>query len=117
MTETLGSGWSVLVWWTWPTLFAVQFLAVWVALRLDSRTGADEDVRYRCGALVGELGPNAAGHDGYTWCALPEGHADHHRDEYGATPIDYAMAQHGSTEDTVALGLARLRHDINGSLD
>lgn len=78
MIEFAGFGFAVMVWWTWPVLFAVTMAAVYTACRLsqwqDDRAHHKGAV-HQCAEYVGEE------RGMWFWCALPCGHGGEHMDE------------------------------------
>lgn len=89
MIEYAAFGFAVLVWWTWPVLWAVVVTAVYASYRVsawqDRRAEAKQD-RGPEPCLI-HLGTDPDGFE--HWCWLKDGHTGPHMNQWGVPQEDF----------------------------
>lgn len=89
MIEYAAFGFAVLVWWTWPALWAVVVTAVYASYRVsawqDRRAEAKQD-RGPEPCLI-HMGTDPDGHE--HWCWLMDGHTGPHTNQWGVPHGDF----------------------------
>lgn len=89
MIEYAAFGFAVLVWWTWPAIWAVVLAAVYVSFRLsawrDRRLEAKEDRGPE--PCLAHMGTDPDGHE--HWCWLKHEHEGQHMNQWGVPQGDF----------------------------
>lgn len=89
MIEYAAFGFAVLVWWTWPALWAVVVTAVYGSYRLsawqDRRTEAKQDRGPEPCLIHMGTDPDGFQH----WCWLKDGHTGPHTNQWGVPHGDF----------------------------
>lgn len=104
MIEYAAFGFAVLVWWTWPVLWAVVVTAVYASYRVsawrDRRAEAKQD-RGPEPCLI-HMGTDPDGFE--HWCWLKDGHIGPHMNQWGVPQEDFD--EEPADEEIMALGAA-----------
>lgn len=99
MIEYASFGFAVLVWWTWPVLWAVVMTAVYASYRVSSwRDRKREEALGRdVVPCLRHMGTTADGVE--HWCWQQDGHAGPHHNQYGVPQDDFDVEHQEAWEN------------------
>ena len=89
MIEYAAFGFAVLVWWTWPALWAVVVTAVYASHRVSAWRDRQLEAKQERGpepCLI-HMGTDPDGFE--HWCWLKDGHAGPHTNQWGVPQGDF----------------------------